>query len=152
MIILAVDPGEMSGIAQLDTDTMQFSSFELDFDGTCRHLALMGHQYGNRLRVVAEAFFITPDTYKKTFQPWSLELIGVCRFVSRAYTGCELVTQAKSNVRKKLAPDSRLKQLGWYQWTPDGHANDAAGHLLAFAADKNFLPQEILEQLVDTFD
>jgi hypothetical protein len=142
----------MSGLAQLDINTLQFNSFELDYDGTCRHLALMGHHYGNRLRIVAEAFFITPETHKLSFQPWSLELIGVSRFVSRAYTGCELVTQAKSNVRNKLGTDARLKKLGWYRWTPDGHANDAAGHLLAFAADNNFLPQSILEQLVDTFD
>lgn len=149
MIIVAVDPGEMSGVAQLDTETMQFASFELDFDDTCRHLALLGHHYGKNLRVVAEAFFITPETHKKTFQPWSLELIGFCRYVSRAYTGNELVTQAKSNVRAKLGSDRRLKHMGWYRPTPDGHANDAAGHLLAFAASKNFLPQNVLEELVD---
>lgn len=142
----------MSGVAQLELETMQFASFELNFDDTCRHLALMGHQYGADLRVVAEAFFITPETHKKSFQPWSLELIGFCRYISRAYTGCELVLQAKANVRKKLGTDQRLRQLGWYRWTPDGHANDASGHLLAFAASQNFLPQDLLEQLVDTFD
>lgn len=152
MIIVACDPGEMSGIAQLDTETMQFASHEADFNETCRHLMMLGHTYTTFLRVVAESFFITPETHKKTFQPWSLELIGVCRYVSRAYTGHELVTQSKSNARGKLGTDLRLRHLGWYRWTPDGHANDAAGHLLAFAADHNFLPQDVLESLVDVFD
>ena len=149
MIILACDPGEMSGLAQVNTETMQFFSYEKDFDETCKHIVMLGHEHGSNLRVVCEAFFITAETHKKSFQPWSLELLGVCRFVSRAYTGQELTVQPKSNARGKLGTDSRLKKLGWYWRTKDGHANDAAGHLLAFCAERHLFPAGVLEQLVD---
>lgn len=146
---MAVDPGEMSGIAWVHLKTMEFHSVEEDFDATCRRVVVAGHEWGRDLYLACEAFFITPETHKKSFQPWSLELLGVCRFVSRAYTGRELSVQAKSNVRKKLGTDDRLKTLGWYWWTRDGHANDAAGHLLALCAVNGLFPPAVLEQLVD---
>lgn len=148
-VAMAVDPGEMSGIAWIDLGTLNFEAEERDYDGTCRRVIGTAAAQGPNLLLIAEAFHINESTHKKTFQPWSLELIGVCRFASRAYTGRELVIQGKSNARMKLGYNERLKFMGWYRPSKDGHMNDAAGHLLAFCIVHKLLPTDVLDQLVD---
>lgn len=148
-IAMAVDPGEMSGIAWVDLSTLNFQAEEQDYDGTCRRVIHSAHDWGSNLWLIAEAFHINESTHKKTFQPWSLELIGVCRFASRAYTGRELTIQGKSNTRTALGYNERLKFMGWYRPSKDGHMNDAAGHLLAFCIVHRLLPPDVLDQLVD---
>lgn len=145
--ILAVDPGETTGLALYNVETGDFASCELDFDKTCSYVMHMGHKFKDDLTIVAERFVITVETAKKSFQPWSLELIGVCRMTAHGFTHKELVLQG-AGAAKKLASNARLSHLGWRKPSTGGHQDDAARHLLLFCANRNLLPAETFEQLV----
>lgn len=146
--ILAVDPGETTGLAFYDLVSGSFVSYEASFNDTCRALLTGGSQYGAELNIVAEAFIINRKTAEKTFQPWSLELIGVCRLASRLYTGKELTLQG-ADPAKRMATNARLAHLGWRRPSEGGHADDAARHLLLYCVSHKLLPENILSQLVD---
>jgi hypothetical protein len=143
------DPGKMSGLVTLDTETNEFSPFELGFDDMCRTLmsAVDIHHTRGGLLLISESFIITQQTGKNTQAPWSLELIGVMRMISQIYLGRSLVLQQPASA-KRFSSDDRLRRLGWY--TPKkGHANDAARHLLLLMATRGLLPQEVLHEFAE---
>lgn len=143
--VLAVDPGKMTGVAYLDRETNDFKSYELDFDATCAFAEKMSVALGTDLLIVSESFIITVQTAKNTQAPWSLELIGVLRFLSRRFTEQDIVLQSPSTA-KRFSSDERLKQMGWHV-PGKGHANDAARHLLLVCATRGWLPDETLRLL-----
>lgn len=83
--------------------------------------------------VVCESFTIAAHTAKKTRQYWSLESIGAIRWACMK-AGVSFTLQSPADA-KGFATDAKLKALGWYTPTKDGHANDAARHLLKRAID-----------------
>jgi hypothetical protein len=107
----------------------------------------LASKHGANLILVSESFRITMQTAKNTQAPWSLELIGVARMVSRLYTGRELHMQDPS-AAKRFSSDAKLKHMGWYQ-PNKGHANDAARHLLLTLATRGWLSVELLRQLAE---
>lgn len=123
--VMAIDPGKTSGWATFDLATEEFKSGQEDFDGAC---AVMMYAADPNVQLVSEAFLITVQTAKNTQATWSLELIGVARYVARSLAGRDLILQAPG-AAKRFSSDERLKRLGWYK-PGQGHANDAARHLL----------------------
>lgn len=143
-VVTTVDPGKMTGIAGAYADG-SFFWLETTFDQTCRHLIEMANKWREEMVLVAESFIIGPQTVKNTQAPWSLELIGVCRMVSRLYCGRELKLQSPAEA-KRFSSDLRLKHLGWY--TPGkGHANDAARHLLLTLVTRGWIDPDTVRQL-----
>lgn len=143
--IVAIDPGKMTGYALYDREEGKFSSYETSFDDTCRYLASHAATWKEDLLIVSESFIITVQTAKNTQSPWSLELIGVARYISRALTGRDLILQAPATA-KRFASDDRLKTMGWHV-PGKGHANDAARHLLLTLATRGWLSQDKLKEL-----
>lgn len=137
-IVLALDPGKMSGWAKFDTITEEFTSGQEDYDGLCRLLMQNTHA---SVDLVSESFIITVNTAKNTQATWSLELIGVARMVSRLYTGQDLVLQSPA-AAKRLCSDELLKTLGWYK-PGKGHANDAARHLGLYMLGRGWMDDRI---------
>jgi hypothetical protein len=121
--ILAVDPGKMSGLAFHDYETRRADFHEFEFDNTCAYVMEKAREYRERLLLVSESFIITINTAKNTQAPWSLELIGVMRYVSRTLTGRDLTLQQPA-AAKRFSSNERLKLMGY--WTPGlaGHAKD----------------------------
>lgn len=80
------------------------------------------------LVVFAEKFTISGRTTKTKVQYDSLYLLGfiegLCHVQGIDYWE---LTPAES---KGFATDAKLRRLGWYDRTPDGHANDAARLIL----------------------
>lgn len=146
--IMAVDPGKTSGLALYDRTAESFESFELDFDRTCSTALENAQSKGTDLLIVCESFLITQQTPKNTQAPWSLELIGVMRFLSRTYCGRDITLQAPASA-KRFSSDERLRSMGF--WTRGkGHANDAARHLLLTLAGRGWLDHSVLVTLAET--
>lgn len=140
MIILAVDPGKMTGWASYDTDRfMLHGAWEAPanefLDGIVQWIEVSEPcdskvVFRPMVRIVVEKFVITTETAKKTQgeEHWSIEQMGVLRHHAR-WAGMEFDgTQTLSNAGE-FAPNKRLRDIGWYV-PGKGHANDALRHLL----------------------
>ena len=94
--------------------------------------------------VVVEAFTIMQSTAKKTRQYDALFVNGYLE--ARCHTlGIQFIRQQVTGA-KNFATNDKLKALGWYNGTPGGHANDAARHLLTYAAKQPW-GQDLLRRL-----
>lgn len=148
--IWVADPGKTTGLVTYDRVRDKFCAYELGFNEVCTMLISdlpLLHMHDSGAILAAERFIITQQTPKNTQAPWSLELIGVCRMISRLYLEQELVMQDAASA-KRFSSDTRLRRLGWY--TPaKGHANDAARHLLLLMATRGMLPEELMHEFAE---
>ena len=134
--ILALDPGKKTGWAAYDFTTKRFVSGEGDFITSARRAHAIAAEHNDELSIVSESFTITVNTAKNTQATWSLELIGVYRYLSLAYCREDLTLQAPA-AAKRFSSDDRLRAMGWY--TPGkGHANDAARHLMLYLVTRKW--------------
>jgi hypothetical protein len=132
MIILTADPGKMTGWAAFDTErhellgAKQAPGYEfLDqvvpwVDGCAGRTDVM---------VILERFVISGGTVEKgrTDENWSIEQIGVLRHHAR-WAGIPFELQSAGDA-KSIAPNPRLREIGWYVPGRD-HANDALRHVI----------------------
>jgi hypothetical protein len=137
--ILALDPGKKTGwaLASFKTDgSVYFQSGEQTFLENASFVHTTAASTGDELSVVSESFTITVNTAKNTQATWSLELIGIYRYLSLAYCREDLTLQAPA-AAKRFSSDDRLRAMGWY--TPGkGHANDAARHLMLYMVTRKW--------------
>ncbi len=134
--VLAIDPGKVTGLAFLQVlDLESFSMSELEFLKTGTVIMNTCEQYRDRLDVVCERFTIGPRTVRNTQAPWSLEVIGLARYCCQLYTGQDLTLYEQ---KPPFSTDERLKALGWYRPSKDGHGNDAARQLLRHLVTSGF--------------
>lgn len=133
--VLAVDPGKKTGLSLWHVDDDRPEVTELSWPEFPAYVEEVTAKYERDLAIACESFTITVQTAKHTQAPWSLEGIGVCRYLAGKY-GCELTLQAPSSA-KLFSSDDRLRQLGW--WTPGrGHGNDATRHLLLYVVTRGW--------------
>lgn len=104
---------------------------------------------GCQFYVVAERFVISGGTVTvaRGDTNWSIELIGILRYLCRKY-GHEFDLQGAGDA-KRLGTDKLLRRLGW--WTPGSdHARDAARHLVLALArrEPNDLDRRLLSSEV----
>ena len=166
--VIAVDPGKRTGVAEwlespgeavkVTADWNPFRSCEFEvnefFDFIHERVhSLVGAGYD--VRLVSESFIITINTAKNTQAGWSLELIGVLKFLAHRYQLADVKLQAPS-VGKTFGTNGKLKYLGWFKARNvdgvryDGHANDASRHLATYAAQRGLIFTK--QQLVDMAD
>ena len=140
MIYVAVDPGLVSGIAYFNTHTEHFSTAESGaMDWVCDEVRMWaGRQpaLAKDTTLIVERFLISERTIKTKVYYDSIHFEGWIR-LEYPDTYAQTAAQAKG-----FATDSKLKHLGWYTKTKDGHANDAARHLL-YRAVKDRVPYVI---------
>lgn len=130
MRILAVDPGTVTGIADYDKQRGVF--FNEVKGGVKGFVDAVRHSLPLYDVVVCESFVISPRTLRVSRVHDSLDIIGWLKG-EEGYTYPELVMQTPAQA-KQFATDDKLRRLGWYNATKDGHANDAARHLLTYLA------------------
>ena len=117
-MILSIDPGKATGVATYDADHGGFDSYEIE-----GRYALAGHVSDNSWdEVVCEDFVISQRTIKTTPQKGPLRIIGWLDI------WCE-----------------ELKIPFTLQTAGQGHANDAARHLLVYLVAK--YPQQAMKLL-----
>lgn len=124
MIIVGVDPGKVTGIAMFVRtlragDLIHAEEVPAAQAGTFLRQWTAGIHDKEMIWAV-EKYVMLPSR-AKTAQPDALTVTGVVQGLA---VGSRYVEQMAGPV-KRLASDRVLKKLGWWQPTPDGHANDA---------------------------
>lgn len=134
--VITIDPGEVSGVALARTDGTLFAAQGTWMETLVAVERWMDAYASENPLVVSEGFSITAQTARNTPQPWSLEAIGVCRYLT-ARRGLDFETQTAASA-KGFASNKRLKEVGWYVPTEGGHLNDAARHLMVALARRHW--------------
>lgn len=137
--LIAIDPGELSGWAVVDTETGDvLESAEL----TEFEVGTRVEWYLNRYpsaQIVMEKFTITPETGKKSQQPTALYIIGSVRYLYYKYTGNIVPLQTPADA-KSFSTNEKLKAVGLWHVGGEGHAKDALRHALLWMVRHNELP------------
>lgn len=145
MMIVAVDPGKMTGVAVLDTSDV-YTGWEGELHDALRSIDVQ-LDLGHKFVIVCEDFIYTQATAKKSRQTWSTEGIGVLRYLAETH-GVQFVLQTPA-AAKRFATDEKLKVLDWHHPTKGGHRNDAARHLLLYADSVGRIDRRRLLHAVD---
>ena len=139
LVVLAYDPGETTGYAVWGYPEGEMSFGQAPwFDAatwSMTYVEALVEAY--EVQLVSESFVITQRTLRTSRENWSLEFIGILRWLALRYTGNELVLQSPGNA-KSFGSDARLNALGWRQ-KGRPHANDAARHLLLYLVNNGLL-------------
>jgi hypothetical protein len=139
--VLAVDPGKFTGLLHLPKGGEGGTVGEEGYAPALEWCAaLIGTDAVDV--VVCETFTITAKTARNTQAPWSLESIGVLRFLCRR-AGTPFILQAPA-LAKRGAVNDRLKHAGWYVPTGGGHSADAARHAYVFYLNQRLLSPPVL--------
>ena len=140
------DPGKTTGIAGWDSRTGTFTSLEASSDLTeigkwVELLLLVNDQDPDfRLAIGWERYVVTPGNARHGTAYWSLEVIGVLKYLALKHGVTILKPQMSSMMA--TSTDKRLKAIGWHK-PGKPHANDAARHLLRYMLKAGTLPIEI---------
>lgn len=152
-IILAVDPGKMSGIC-----TFKYSKGEPpvlaqsgEYEMSEYHRPIIEAIELSRLEevdleVVCERFTINAQTVKNSQAPYSLEQIGILKHVVmvNGFDHEKIKFQSPSDA-KRMFPNEALKKLGYWHRGGAGHALDAARHGLLYCVKSGWMPTKLLE-------
>lgn len=131
------DPGLISGWARLTGG--EFTSGEANFVGIGDVVAWHCAQE-NDVSFGWERFDITSTTHQMKGSSWSLEVIGVTRWL--ALEAGKRVLDPQSRESRLMVQESLLKAMNWHK--PGlGHANDAARHLLAWMIKNHRLTKDL---------
>lgn len=131
MIHLAIDPGKVCGVAMWHPmEALVLKSDELTPLETAKLTLDLWNNSLGQLLVICESFQITERTIKTARQHDALDVIGWLTLESQL-KAFELVLQTAAQA-KSFSTDDKLKALDWFERTKDGHANDAARHMLRY--------------------
>jgi len=135
--ILAIDPGLATGIAvvtQKNGNLSIWSARELDPIKTGAYAqAMLSDPFvlgASDLEIVIERFTITAATAKNSQAPWSLEVIGMIKWLVHDELNWDpdtIIMQGPAEA-KRLITNDILKKHGLWHKGGQGHANDAIRH------------------------
>lgn len=139
--VLAVDPGRITGyVVWYDGERLEQ---ELEASRFLKRAATL-IETGEVHHVVCERFIVSAQTGKFSQAPWSLEQIGVLRFL------CEQndipFTLQNAADAKRFSTEERLNHLRWKRPKGAGHARDAQRHLLLFLVKNDMIDDRLLLQ------
>lgn len=151
MIVIALDPGLNTGMAVLQARSDGSEAFTaLEFGGDWQQLLDgMVNEVLPRLqtlnaRLVGESYTVTAETLRKSRQSFSLELLGMARGFCALANATFIDPQSPADA-KKFSTDAKLKRIGWWTPTKEGHANDAVRHLLLYGVRAGLIdPRRLL--------
>lgn len=134
--LLSIDPGLATGVCLIDLsdpeNPVKIWSKEVDIN---QFMDGIEELVSNKeTHVVIEAFKITVETGKLSEAPWSLELIGIVRYLCYL-NGKELDLQLPS--QKPFADNDKLHAVDFWHVGGEGHANDALRHAMVWIVDRN---------------
>lgn len=134
--LLAIDPGLMTGVCLIDLidpeNPVKVWAVEVTIQEFHDKIEeLISHE---QTHVVIEDFKITVETGKLSDAPWSLELIGVVRYLCYL-SGKVLDLQLPS--QKPFADNDKLHAVDFWHVGGAGHANDSLRHAMVWIVDRN---------------
>jgi hypothetical protein len=151
--ILAVDPGKKSGVALISYESgleprllasgeFLMEEYHTPILGAISTAKLAGAQ----LDIVCERFTINAQTVKNSQAPFSLEQIGILKYLmlSNDIDPGTLLFQSPSDA-KKMFDNSALKKLDLWHRGGEGHALDAIRHGLLRLVKIGWAPLRLLE-------
>jgi hypothetical protein len=153
-IILAVDPGKKSGICsfKFDKDTEPELIFSGEYLMPEYHTPIietlsMASSKNLSLDIVCERFTINAQTVKNSQAPYSLEQIGILKYLamSAGFDHEGILFQSPSDAKRMFSNDA-LKKLEYWHRGGEGHALDAIRHGLLRAVKLGWMPTRLLSQ------
>jgi hypothetical protein len=135
------DPGKMTGWALWVNET--FSSGQLPQLEVSPFLTQLAQHFGSELDVGWERFLILPGSRVK-HDGSALRVIGVLEQVVHDHGLGQRVPQPSSS---RVLGLNHLRTVGWHK-RGEGHANDAAAHLLSDLLKTNRLPADLKRRIV----
>lgn len=145
--VIGVDPGKFTGVAHWTRD--KFYSTELAYEDVVPYVRGILEQVqrdGDRVFVGCQRFYVGPTTHKKSAQPHAMQLQGALETLCLQFDFPIFELQDSASAHK-VGRDSELRRLNMWKQTRDGHANDAARHVLLTLL--RFQPNE-LKHLLET--
>lgn len=140
-LVMWFDPGLTTGWAYLEND-VSFNSGQCQFEDVGSMLTTWAESLGPSLWVGWELYNVTQGGGKSGTPKYSLETIGMLRWICHANDVTML--RPVPSASRKLGDEIKLKKLGWRK--PGAvHANDAAMHLLAWHLREGRLPRHLLD-------
>lgn len=149
-MIVGIDPGDTTGVFIFYPDNKnklhRVIHHELDQIQFMQMLyAWNGAFNSKRINFIVEDFIITAQTGKKTRQPYSLENIGMMKYMTEMHPSWSLHLQTPSE--RKFSTDTKLKAIDWWSDKGKGHSNDAARHVLKWMWQEDLLDYDKKEQI-----
>jgi hypothetical protein len=151
--ILAVDPGKMTGVAFFEWSGAPEDSPEIVYSGevdedqfaeTIAGLLAKRIEYAE-FKIACERFTINLQTAKKTQAPFSLEQIGVLKYLARQNGIFEIIFQSPADA-KNMFSNSKLKKLELWHRGGEGHALDAIRHGLLLLVKSKWVPRALFDE------
>ena len=151
--VLSVDPGKMTGIAffswsgapQDSPEVLLAAEVdEIEFSEVILSVLAQKNQF-TEFKVVCEQFTINMQTAKKSQAPFSLEQIGVLKYLCREAGIYEITMQSPADA-KNMFPNPKLKKLDIWHKGGEGHALDALRHGLLLLVKSKWIPSALFEE------
>jgi hypothetical protein len=151
-IVLAVDPGKASGICTFSIEPGQDPVLESSGEYQMKEYASpiyttirYAKNFDLPIDIVCERFIINAQTVRNSQAPFSLEQIGILKYVM---LDCEidpdtLIFQSPSDA-KKMFSNEALKKLGYWHKGGEGHALDSIRHGLLRMVKTGWKPMKLL--------
>ena len=152
-LILAVDPGKKSGICALTYERggspVLLSSGEFlmeEYDTPIRSSIDYAKNLNMEISVVCERFTINAQTIKNSQAPFSLEQIGILKYLvlTSGLDVDDIVFQSPADA-KRMFSNEVLKKLNYWHRGGEGHALDAIRHGLLYSVKSGWNPIKLLE-------
>ena len=143
MLIIGVDPGKVTGLSYsfVSGDEFRFSfSHELDAYSAVYEVWYYIDGFADpEITVACERFDIDDNTHKKARQYEPLDVTGALLYKCMQY-GHKFVQYGRADA-KNFGTDRKLKVMGMWMGTPDGHANDSSRQIVLHLAKIGRLPR-----------
>lgn len=152
-LIIAVDPGKKSGISTFvysrgEAPELLYSGEHLmeDYWQPIQLAFEDAKLHGMDVAVVCERFTINAQTVKNSQAPYSLEQIGILKYIAytEGHSVESIVFQSPSDA-KRMFPNEALKKLGYWHRGGEGHALDSIRHGLLYTVKNGWVPTKLLE-------
>lgn len=134
-LIVAVDPGNVCGIATFDLDERDHETHELGPIRTCAEVDRAA-EAGTLAAIICETFRPRHGVY--TWQPDALYTFGALRYLAAKHD-VPFVPQDPPPKARRVSLITRIEELGWRRRTKDDHSDMANMHLLMFAEKRGIL-------------
>lgn len=143
MIVTWLDPGLLTGVCVYDFDASSLVMLnEFEYKNTGEALEQLRAYDG--VVVGWEAYTILKGA--QTQAPWSLEVIGMARYLCAKH-GYTVLPPADPNARK-VCTTNMLRGIGWYPKVKGKKdALSAAQHMVSWMIRTNHLPKEFEETI-----
>ena len=146
--LLAIDPGKMTGWAELSYTSDSFtihtaSELTVDEVWDTLYTSLDNTDSDKPDVIVIEDFRITTGTGKLGSPDWSLRLIGAVEYLGFKYD-IPVVKQYPSNA-KAFSTNDKLRAVDMWHKGGAGHANDALRHAMLYMVKHGWRDDRLLE-------